>query len=193
MAINISFDKLQMDSGYVPTDDRDVVNRGFLSTILPTGAIVHYAGATAPVGWLLCDGAEVSRSTYAPLFAVIGTSYGVGDASTTFNLPDIRGRVTMGLDNMGGTSADLVADAQADQVGGVMGAEGHVLTVAELASHVHGITTRSGLGAQAGTDPLGWISGGGPANNTSSIQNAGGDQAHNNMQPTIAGNFIIRT
>ena len=61
-----------------------------------TGEIKMYGGASAPTGWLLCDGSAVSRTTYAPLFAVIGTTYGIGDNSTTFNLPDGRGKVPVG-------------------------------------------------------------------------------------------------
>ena len=60
---------------------------------LPTGVVVPFAGATAPDGYLLCYGQAVSRSTYSDLFAAIGTTYGAGDGSTTFNLPDLRGRL----------------------------------------------------------------------------------------------------
>lgn len=71
----------------------------------PAGVIVDYGGAAAPTGWLLCDGSAVSRTTYADLFAAIGTQYGAGDGSTTFNVPDFRGRVSVGL----GTHADVNA------------------------------------------------------------------------------------
>ena len=71
-----------------------------------SGAIVAFAGADAPEGWLLCNGAEINRTTYATLFGVISTTYGVGNGNTTFHLPDLRGRFPLGLDNMGGTSAD---------------------------------------------------------------------------------------
>jgi microcystin-dependent protein len=64
--------------------------------VLPTGMIAPYGAAAAPTGWLLCDGAAVSRTTFAALFAVIGTTYGVGDGSTTFNVPDLRQRFPMG-------------------------------------------------------------------------------------------------
>lgn len=67
--------------------------------------VVVSTSVTAPAGWLLCDGSAVSRTTYAGLFAVIGTWYGVGDGSTTFNLPDLRGRVVAGKDDMGGNAA----------------------------------------------------------------------------------------
>ena len=69
------------------------------------GIMVPFAGSSAPSGWALCFGQAVLRSTYAALFTAIGTTYGAGDGSTTFNLPDMRGRVAVGLDNIGGTSS----------------------------------------------------------------------------------------
>lgn len=71
-----------------------------------TGTVLPFAGSAAPTDWLLCYGQAVSRATYANLFAVIGTTYGAGDGSTTFNVPDLRGRVAAGKDNMGGTAAN---------------------------------------------------------------------------------------
>ena len=74
--------------------------------VLPTGSVIPFAGKTAPTGWLMCQGQAVSRTTYAQLFSVIGTTFGSGDGSTTFNLPDLRGRVAVGVDsdaNLGGT------------------------------------------------------------------------------------------
>lgn len=68
---------------------------------LPAGSLVDFAGTSAPAGWLMCDGAAISRTTYADLFAVISTAYGIGDGSTTFNLPDFRGRFARYNDNMG--------------------------------------------------------------------------------------------
>lgn len=81
-----------------------------------TGEVVPYAGSTAPAGTLFCYGQQVSRTTYAGLFAVISTTYGVGDGSTTFNLPDLRGRVAAGKSDMGGGDAGNLAG------GGVLGA-----------------------------------------------------------------------
>jgi len=68
---------------------------------LPAGVMIDFAGTTAPSGWIMCDGAAVSRTVYAGLFAAIGTTYGTGDGSTTFNLPDFRGRFARYMDNMG--------------------------------------------------------------------------------------------
>jgi microcystin-dependent protein len=73
--------------------------------LVPVGSLMHFAGGLAPAGWLICGGQAVSRTTYAKLFAIIGTSYGIGDGSTTFNLPDLRGRVMAGFDDMGGVNA----------------------------------------------------------------------------------------
>jgi microcystin-dependent protein len=69
--------------------------------LLPTGAVIAHAGTTAPSGWLLANGAEVSRTTYAALFAVIGTVFGVGDGSTTFNLPNLKQRFPLGKADSG--------------------------------------------------------------------------------------------
>lgn len=76
---------------------RNGTNTGWTAAYLsPSGAIVAYGGSAAPSGWLLCDGSAVSRTTYATLFAAIGTTYGVGDGSTTFNIPDLRQRFPLG-------------------------------------------------------------------------------------------------
>ena len=70
----------------------------------PPGAVIDFAGATVPDGWLICDGSAISRTTYAALFAAIGTLYGTGDGTTTFNLPDCRGRAAIGYTPSGGHS-----------------------------------------------------------------------------------------
>lgn len=90
---------------------------------VPAGAMMSFAGGTAPEDWLLCDGSAIDRTTYAALFTAIGTSFGIGDGSTTFNLPDFRGRTSVGMDNMGGASANRITNAQADTLGGTGGLE----------------------------------------------------------------------
>lgn len=161
-------------------------------TIFPIATIVPYAGAAAPDGFLLCYGQAISRTTYADLFGIISTTYGVGDGSTTFNLPDLRGRVVAGQDDMGGSSANrltgLTGGVDGDVLGGSGGAESHVLTVAELAAHSHTISQVSIQDTGSGTTvPLGP---GGTGNNTAT---AGSDAAHNNVQPTLILNYIIKT
>jgi microcystin-dependent protein len=110
---------------------------------LPVGMITPFAGATAPTGWFLCSGQAVSRTTYASLFAVISTTYGVGDGSTTFNLPDLRGRTVAGIDNMGGTDAGRLDIANSS--GTVVGSQYVTLTSAQsgVPAHSHANTLGS--------------------------------------------------
>jgi microcystin-dependent protein len=111
---------------------------------IPIGGMIPYTGATAPnSGFVLPYGQCISRTTYATYFAMVGTTYGACDGTTTFGVPDIRGRVIAGTDNMGGSSANRlyppatggVTDARV--AGSVGGEKQHTLTVAELASHYH--------------------------------------------------------
>lgn len=109
--------------------------------VLPVGLMVSWAGDAAPSGWLLCAGQAISRTgTNSALFALLGTTYGSGDGSTTFNLPDCRGRVVIGPDNMGGAAAGRISDALIGSTGGV---SGHTLTDSEMPSHSHGGVTNT--------------------------------------------------
>lgn len=103
----------------------------FIGSFEPIGSVKMYAGASTPSKWLYCDGSAVSRTTYAKLFAVIGTTYGAGNGSTTFNLPDFRGRVPVGMGK--GTAAD----AQTRSLGYAGGTETVTLTVSQMPSHTH--------------------------------------------------------
>jgi microcystin-dependent protein len=109
--------------------------------VIPFGLVNDYAGTSAPSLWLLCYGQAVSRTTYSDLFGVIGTTYGTGDGSTTFNLPDCRGRVVAGQDDMGGVSADrltgLTNGVNGDTLGATGGLESFTLATANLPSHSH--------------------------------------------------------
>jgi len=171
-----------------------------VSVLMPTGTILPYAGTAAPTGYLLCDGSAISRATNSDLFTLIGTTYGVGDGSTTFNIPDLRGRVIAGQDDMGGTSANTLTDAQADQLGGTLGAEDHTLTSAEsgMPAHSHTVDDVGGVvGTVDGLWPYGEKgSAGAPSQGTNTTNDANAQNAssaHNNVQPTIILNYIIKT
>lgn len=188
---------------------KDVVARlnileRFAGGSLPPGIVVPYAGITAPAGWLLANGSAVSRTTYAGLFSAIGTTYGAGDGSTTFNLPDMKGRVAVGKST----------DTEFDTLGETGGAKTHTLTSAESGSpaHKHGAgslsapiytdgsnvtipniytpktasytTAANQTGNGLNTNCMGETA-------NSSAVNA--SSAHNNLQPYITLNYIIKT
>lgn len=109
-------------------------------SLVPPGSMLNFAGATAPEGWLLCDGRAVSRSTYRRLFEVIGTSWGSGDGAATFNLPDLRGRFVRGVDNGAGRDPDR-AGREASATGGNTGDRVGTVQGHAFASHTHGAST----------------------------------------------------
>ena len=158
------------------------------------GEIRMYGGASAPTGYLFCDGAAVSRATYAVLFDVIADVYGVGDGSTTFNVPDMRGRVPSGVGTGAGGGATGVglpaggAGLAAVERGRWKGEESHQLTVAELASHAHSLYDDNSGGASTNVARTSLIT----AAPLDSTVAAGSDVAHNNIQPIMGVNFIIK-
>jgi microcystin-dependent protein len=211
---------------------------------VPVGAINLWGAVGPPTGWLICSGTAVSRTTYAALFAVIGTTYGSGDGSTTFNLPDLKGNVPVGRNT---------SDSQFDTLGETGGAKTHTLTTTEMPSHTHtqnahthtqdshnhtqnahnhgitdpghfhtfnvwsffvqtnlvsGFQTTSNTGVLASTvntdtkttgitinnqTPTNVATTATNQNTTATNQNAGGGGAHNNLQPYIVLNYIIKT
>lgn len=176
--------------------------------LVPSGTLLAFAGTNVPLGWLLCNGASVSRSTYPNLFTAIGTTWGSLDGGS-FNLPDMRGRTAIGAGQGTGLTNRNVADT--------FGEEAHVLTVAEMPSHTHGVTDPghnhsqnahshsyndpSGGGSSWGGSSSGYHSGqtglttatNNPATTGITLQNSGGGQAHNNMPPSAVVNYIIKT
>lgn len=180
-------------------------------SVMPIGAMMQWAGSGDPedfdstVRWLVCDGRAISRTTYAALFAALATTYGTGDGSTTFNIPDLRGRVPIGVES--GTYALAASGGEAT----------HTLSSGEMPVHSHGVsdpTHGHGLSAHvpATSDPInnvlaeyngtgynvaysnagfGAVSVDAAATGIS-IQNAGSGGAHNNLQPYLAVNHILR-
>lgn len=154
---------------------------GISGDTLPIGSMIPYGNATPPTNWLVCDGSAVSRITYAELFSVIGTSYGAGDGSTTFNLPNKKGKVSVGLN---------ASDTDFNTIGKTSGEKKHTLTVDEIPSHTHGINFDQ-MWEFGGTDSIATTSGG-PYGGNGYIKNTGGGQSHNNLQPYEVDCWIIK-
>lgn len=167
-----------------------------LSSMVQSGMVTPYAGDAAPEGWLLCRGQAVSRTTYAKLFGVIGTTYGTGDGTATFNVPDLRRRVAVGLDS---------SDANFNVRGKTGGASTVALKTAELPAHSHRV-----LGGTNGSERLrsgraflndagpeggawaGWFGSGYNGIDNVSTSETGSGTGHNNLQPYITLNHIIK-
>jgi len=184
-----------------------------ISSAVPAGTVFPTARAhtNLPSGFLLCAGQAVSRSTYATLFAAIGTIYGTGDGSSTFNLPDLRGRVVAGKDDMNAesvTSADRLTNQtgglNGDTLGATGGSETHTLTTAQLAAHTHSdgsyvanTTQRTSSGENQSGRNLGSTNGDAFTTVTLDVSGTSGStgsgSAHNNVQPTIVLNYMIKT
>lgn len=188
----------------IDVDENGVISAGsYFQDSVPIGSIVEWGSEIIPENWLLLNGQAVSRTGYAELFALYGTKYGEGDGSTTFNLPDYRKRVPVGMDE---------TDADFDELGNTGGEKTHKLTTNEMPKHKHliyqdtngkgsrnaivtnyGVTggTRIAMLANSGVSDFGPDSG----DNAQGLVNAdyaGGDQPHNNLQPYIVTNFIVK-
>ena len=149
------------------------------------GEIKAYAGLTIPSGWLECDGSAISRETYAELFNAIGTLWGDGDGSTTFNLPNLKGKVPVGHD---------ASQTEFDTVGETGGEKAVTLQASQIPAHNHKIPAdvfryinKTSLNAK-GTNGVKTFS---EDNNLYTNNNTGGGGAHNNLQPYAVVKYII--
>lgn len=161
------------------------------------GEIRIFAGTFAPVGWLLCNGQSLAIQEYSALFSVIGLQYG-GDGVNTFMLPNLQGRVPIGM----GTGPNL-SPRQNGQSGG---ASSVTLTLAQLANHNHAVACQGALTQSVADGNSVWANGAGSGRsaallyansaldtsmNEGTVKVVGGNQPHNNMQPSLTVNFII--
>lgn len=168
--------------------------------VTPIGALMMFAADSQPEKWLICDGAAVSRSTYADLFAVIGTNYGAGNGTTTFNIPDFRDLSPMG------SGGNFVG-----QPGAAFGEYEHTLTVFEMPTHNHAVSDPghvhpplspsttflgnkpSGTNTAPASTFLGTAATTGSATTGIGVDNTGGGLPHNNIHPVMGTNFLIYT
>ena len=156
------------------------------SDTLPIGSMVPYGNINPPTGWLVCDGRTISRTTYAELFAVIGTSYGAGDGSTTFNLPNKKGRVSAGYDS---------TNNKFNTIGKHTGEEMHALVLDEMPKHNHAsysIKTFYGTDGQGVNQVSNVYASGTNSENYYILNYDGKNQPHNNIQPTEVDQWIIK-
>ena len=148
---------------------------------LPIGAIMPFGSDTIPDNWLLCNGQAVSRTDYQELFNTIGTTYGTGDGFTTFNLPNLQGKIPVGKN---------ANDTDFDTLGETGGEKEHTMTLADLVPHVHNLKTSNATGSHND----GFLHNGSYelSNEAMSTKTTGGGQPFNIMQPYIVQNYIIK-
>lgn len=161
------------------------------SSSLPAGTVIDFAGSTPPSGWLECDGSAVSRTTYATLFAAIGTTWGVGDGSTTFELPDLRGRTTLGAGTGDTLTARTLGATGGREAHTEVAAHGHNITDT---GHTHGPTVSTGAGGTTPAGPgNGTSAGGSTGSATTGITiNSTGDASVDHMNPFAVVRKLIK-
>lgn len=160
------------------------INAQVSGDTLPIGAIIPWATTIAPnQNWLVCNGQAVSRTTYSQLFNIIGTQYGVGDGSTTFNVPDLRGRHPMGFN---------LEDTDFSSIGKTGGEKNHTMTVSELVEHNHTVAKYYANTEAGGNAVMGSNATGTGVTTTNGIGTTGGGQPFNVLDPYLTTNYIIK-
>ena len=156
---------------------------------IPIGIGMDFYGTTVPTGWMFADGSAISRETYSELFAIIGTTYGTGDGSTTFNLPDKRERVSVMYKS---ESTMGTAGATFGTLGAKGGEDKHALIVDEIPSHTHNYDKTSANTANDFNRTFNNTAVTGISFNATQSSATGGGQSHNNLQPYLVCNYIIK-
>lgn len=147
------------------------------SDALPIGTLQPFLGTTAPQGYLFCQGQLLDKTKYPELYSICGDLFGESTA-TQFYLPDLRGRVVAGYDEN---------NSNFNTIGKLLGEEAHTLLLDEIPTHNHGIATQGGSDMYSG-----YSYGNGGYFNTAFMDAVGGGQAHNNIQPTVVLNWIVK-
>lgn len=171
--------------------------------VIATGTIMSWSNSTVPSGFLECDGSAVSRTTYADLFAVVGTDYGSGDGSTTFNLPDMQDRTTVGASTS--KSYSTTGGNESETPTGSVTVDNHTLTSSQMPTHSHN-TSINFATCVSGANESRAVRGGCSTSNTPTFGSTsqGSSSAHNHsgsvsmdsvsvLQPYMALKFMIRT
>jgi microcystin-dependent protein len=167
-----------------------------------TGLIIPWSTGTAPSGFLECDGTAISRSTYSALFAIISTTYGIGDGTTTFNLPDLRDKTVVHRSNNKALASTMGANTvtPTGNVGGNSGST--TLTTPEIAAHTHGTTgagnAQGGGGSEGGGSFAQRLTAqtsatGGAAGHTHAVSGSFTGSSMSVVQPFITVMYIIKT
>lgn len=162
----------------------------YISAAAGPGTMAMFGGSSAPTGWLLCDHSSYLRADYPDLFAAIGTAHGAVDG-THFNVPDMRGRVPLGVGT--GDAADATAHTLAQKAG----TETHTLTTSEMPSHSHHASNADSeikfIEKTIGAGSLTATAAGTDWSEVRDTATTGSDGAHNNLPPYLGINFIIKT
>lgn len=173
----------------VMTQNDGTIDGDFLGGVAPpVGSLTAYASTTAPTGWLLANGQAVSRTTYADLFEILGTSYGSGDGSSTFNLPDVTGKSIV----MASSTQTTASGLSRDTLGDIGTTTTHTQTIAEMPSHDHDITVESNVGTGNNGIQYGNLDEAPNETDTTAVQATGSGTAFNILDPYIILNYIIK-
>lgn len=179
---------------FMITDGAGTLSFTTMASVMAAGMVIPYAGITAPSGWLFCYGQTLLRADYADLFTAIADTYGSTD-STNFLLPDLRGRVIAGQDDMGGVSSDRLTNQtgglDGDTLGATGGTETHTLALTELPDSYYWNNNLPSV--DDNVDRYAGINYTPRVADTTTHTTQGGGNAHNNVQPTLILNYLIKT